>query len=414
MKKLFLIISMFLCVTLFPSDELSFLSKLKKEVEENKLPFTVGLTSVSGYKLEEVTGLKVPRDFNPSQKYKELPKFIDLPEKLDWRENGYVTPPKNQRNCGSCWAFGTIGPLESAILMFDGKTEDLSEQALVSCNPWGYGCDGGWYAFDMLMTGEDGAALESCQPYTGSDKTSCNNCSGAYFIQNWNYVSPNDMPSKEEIKTAILIYGPVASGMYASNAFMFYKDGVWTKDEAGDINHAITIVGWDDNLGENGAWIIKNSWGTGWGENGFGYVAYGVLRVGYAPAYIQYKTPQWTDEYESNNSSGEAKEIMVGDIQKHKAQDVDWVHFTLSPGCTYFIYTNNLSSGSDTIITLYKEDGTTKLDENDDYNRNAQFSVIYIKPTTKQKYYLKIDQLFDYSESYFYNLGLSPLHCELK
>lgn len=394
MKAKVILISIVFCSLLFSFDRSDELSKIKKYVLENKLPFEVGFTSISQYKLEEVTGFKVPKDFNPSIKYKELPKFIDLPDKLDYREQGYVTPAKNQKNCGACWAFGTVAPLESAILIYDNKTEDLSEQALVSCNPWGYSCNGGWYAFDMFI--DDGAALESCQPYTGSDKTKCNNCSGSYYILNWNYVSSQEMPSVDEIKTAILIYGPVAAGMHASDAFMFYKGGVWTKDEEGDINHAIAIVGWDDTKSPP-AWIIKNSWGNDWGENGFAYVAYGVLKVGYAPAFVIYKTPNWEDIYESDNTPSEAKEILLNEVQKHKAQDVDWVHFTLHPTCTYFVYTNNLSSGSDTVITLYEEDGSTKIDENDDYNRNAQYSVLFIKPEATKKYYLKIDQLFDYS-----------------
>lgn len=411
MKIKIMFILMVFCSLLFSIKRSDELSKLKKFVLENKLPFEVGFTSISQYKLEEVTGLQVPKDFNPSIKYKELPKFIDLPDKLDYRELGYVTPVKNQRNCGACWAFATIAPLESAILMYDNKTQDLSEQALISCNPWGFSCDGGWYAFDMFI--DDGAALESCQPYTGSDKTKCNNCPGSYYILDWNYVSAKEIPSIDEIKTAILIYGPVAAGMYASNAFMFYKGGVWTKDEEGDINHAITIVGWDDTKNPP-AWIIKNSWGNDWGENGFAYVTYGILKVGYAPAFVTYKASTWEDIYEPNNTPNEAREISINEIQKHKAQDVDWVYFTLDPACTYFIYTNNLSSGSDTVITLYEEDGSTKIDENDDYNRNSQYSVLFIKPQNTKKYYLKVDQLFDYSENYFYYLGLKTLHCEFK
>lgn len=412
MRKIYFLFLFLLPLSLFSFEKEDYLAKLKKMVKEENLPFEVGITEISKYRLEEVTGFKVPKDFNPSFKYNELPKFFELPDKLDYRELGYVTPAKNQKSCGACWAFATVGPLESSILMFDGKTEDLSEQQLISCNPWGYSCDGGWYIFEMFQ--DPGAALESCQPYTGSDKTKCNNCTGVYKIVNWNYVSLSDMPSIEEIKTALMIYGPVAAGMYASDAFMFYKKGVWTLDEEGDINHAITIVGWDDNLGDNGAWIIKNSWGNDWGENGFAYVAYGVLKVGYAAAYVQYKAPVWQDEFETNNSPQEAKELKLGEVQKHKAQDVDWVYFNLDPNCKYIVYTNNLSSGSDTIITLYKEDGTTKISENDDYNNNSQYSVIFIQPKDSQKYYLKIDQIFDYSENYFYYLGLKALHCEFK
>lgn len=406
MKKFLLFLFFNPFVFAMANEELLF--NLQKEIKEKNLPIEVGITSVSKYNLEEVTGLKVPRDFNPSIKYKELPKFIELPDKLDYRELGYVTPVKDQRNCGACWAFATIAPLESLILMYDGKTEDLSEQALISCNPWNWGCDGGWFAFDLLI--EPGAALESCQTYTGSDRTKCNNCNGVYKIIDWHYVSQNDMPSIDEIKTALLIHGPLGAAMHASNAFMFYKGGVWTIDEEGDINHAITIVGWDDSLG---AWIIKNSWGKGWGMDGFAYVKYGVLRVGYAAAFVVYKPPAWEDVYEEDDDCQNAKELVIGEIQKHKADDIDWVYFTLSPNCKYVIYTNNLSTGSDTIISLFNEDCSKKLDENDDYNRNAQYSVIFIKPEKEKKYYLKIDQLFEYNENYFYYLGLAPLFCEV-
>lgn len=410
MKKKFLIF-IFISTFLFSFERNIELEKLQKMIKEQNLPFEVGPTEISKYKLAEVTGLKVPEDFNPSLKYKELPIFIELPEKLDYREMGYVTSAKNQRNCGSCWAFGTVAPLESAILMFDGKTEDLSEQALVSCNPWGYSCNGGWYAFDMFI--DPGAALESCQPYRGSDNTRCNNCAGAYKILEWGYISQSERPSVEEIKTALLLYGPLVTCMHASGPFLIYKGGVWTLDEEGDINHAVTLVGWDDSLGPEGAWIIKNSWGSDWGENGFAYVAYGVLDVGYAPAFIIYKTQEFEDKYEPDNSLGEAKELIVNEVQKHKGESTDWVYFNLTNNCTYMIYTINFM-GSDTVISLFKEDGTTKISENDDYNRNARYSLLFFTPSSNGKYYLKVDQLFEYSENFYYNLGIKPLRCEFK
>ncbi len=411
MKKILFFLFLFLVISLFSFDKNKELFDLKNLINEKKLPFEVGFTEISKYSLEEVTGLKIPKDFNPTLKFKLLPKFIELPAKLDYRELGYVSLVKNQKSCGACWAFATIAPLESAILMYDKIEVDLSEQALISCNPYGYSCDGGWYVFDMFI--DEGAVLESCQPYTGSDRTSCNNCTGAYHISTWNYVSSSDMPSVDEIKTALLIYGPLASGMHASNAFMFYKNGVWTLDESGDVNHAVTIVGWDDTLEPSGAWIIKNSWGKDWGMDGFAYIAYGVLKIGYASAYLIYKYPTWEDIYEEDDNLTQAKELKVFEEQRHKTEDEDWVYFDLEKNCTYMVYTNNLSSGSDTIISLYDSDGTTKLDENDDYNRDSQYSLIYIKPNTNKRYYLQIKQLFDYNPEFFYYLSLKPLHCEL-
>lgn len=410
MKKLF-VFFIFLNLSLFASDREAELEKLKKMIKEKNLPFEVGPTEISKYKLEEVTGLKVPKDFNPSLNYKELPLLVELPEKLDYRELGYITPARNQKNCGSCWAFATVGPLESAILKQDSQEVDLSEQALISCNPWGYNCDGGWYAFDMFL--DPGAVLESCQPYKASNNVKCNNCAGAYKILEWGYISQSDRPSIEEIKTALLLYGPLAVGMHASKLFQFYNGGVLTLDEDGPIDHAVTLVGWDDSLEPNGAWIIKNSWGTGWGENGFGYVAYGILQLGYAPAYVVYKFSEMEDKYEPDNSAAEAKELILNEVQEHRGESADWVYFELSNNCTYMIYTINFL-GSDTVITLYKDDGITEISENDDYNRNPRYSVLFFKPSDNGRYYLKIDQLMDYSENYFYHLGLKPIRCEFK
>ncbi len=397
---------------LLPSAEENVFLGLQKLVIEKNLPFEVGITKISQYELEEITGFKNSNNLDFRLKIKRLPKFIELPEKLDYREYGYVTPAKDQGRCAACWAFATIAPLESAILIYDGKLEDLSEQALISCNPYGFSCNGGYYAFDLLI--EPGASLEECQPYTASDNTECNNCISSYKILDWNYVSWSDMPTMDEIKAAVLLYGPIAATMHVPYEFAFYIDGVWTLDREGYPNHGITIVGWDDNLGPNGAWIIKNSWGRDWGIDGFAYVAYNILGLGHNAAYVTYRYPNFTDVYEEDDDCSTGKELKLFEVQRHKGEDIDWVYFDLEPNCTYIIYTNNLSSGSDTIINLYDESCINLIEKNDDYEKDAQYSILYIKSEKKQRYYLKIEQCFEYSENYFYHLGLKPLNCEFK
>jgi len=388
------------------------LIRLQQLIKEHHLPFTVGPTSVSDLTLREVTGLKVPEHFNAAPRALPPPPMTALPARFDWRDQGMVSPVKNQRNCGACWAFATVGPMESGILRAGGSTQDLSEQDLISCNPWGYSCDGGFWAFDMFVS--PGAVLESCQTYTASSATLCVNCDHPYALREWAYVSSDDMPADKDIKTAILLYGPVAGALHASDALMRYRSGVFTLDEAGDINHAVTIVGWDDSMGPNGAWIIKNSWGTGWGEEGFAYVAYDILQLGYAAAYVLYLPPPGEDAYEPDNTPAEAKPIAVGEVQHHTSvADPDWVKFHLDPGSVYYVYTDNLCSGSDTIIRLYDASGATLLAVNDDYHGDVRYSYLQITPTVPTDYTLMVDQVFGYGPDLQYNLGLEFLRYTL-
>lgn len=386
------------------------LERLQRQVRERDLPFRVGPTEASRLGVASLAGLAVPRDFNPTARFRPLPNFFDLPARWDWTEQGRVSPVTNQRNCGACWAFATVGPLEAAILIGGGPVEDLSEQALVSCNPWGWGCNGGWWAFDMFLS--TGAALESCQPYTAKDGTCVTSCEHPYRIDDWAYVSSSDQPSVDQIKTAILLYGPVAGALHASNAFGYYRGGVWTLDEEGDINHGVTIVGWDDSLGPAGAWRIKNSWGTNWGEDGFAWVAYGTLQMGYGAAYLMYGQTGGEDAFEPDNDVLSAKPLAIGVPQEHTlAAEADWFKFTLAPGCTYQIYTFNFLSGADTLIELYDASGTQRLAFNDDYQYDTSLSCLFVTPQGVTDYTLKVDDVFGYDPFHRYLAGIKPFRC---
>ncbi|MBD3348130.1 MAG: DUF333 domain-containing protein [Candidatus Eisenbacteria bacterium] len=218
----------------------------------------------------------------------------DLPAYFDWRDSDGVTPVKNQGQCGSCWAFGTVGPLECNIKIKDGVEVDLSEQWLVSCNQEGWGCGGGWWAHDYHLSttdpcGDAGAVLESVFPYTAADDP-CN-CpyTHDYFIDAWGYVPGGDIPSPDAIKQAILDYGPVSVGVAVDQNFQDYEGGVFSADTAPEINHGVVLVGWDDSQGTEGIWFLRNSWGPSWGENGYMRIEYGVDFVGYGTAYVDYR-----------------------------------------------------------------------------------------------------------------------------
>jgi predicted secreted protein len=207
---------------------------------------------------------------------------------------GGCTPVRDQGQCGSCWAFGTAGPLEQAILIQDGLSKDLAEQYLVSCNTDGWGCDGGWWAHDYhewkYPAGEPGpgAVYEADFPYTATDAP----CNGPYIhhetIADWVFIgSENGVPSTDAIKQAIVDHGPVSAAVCVDSQFQAYTGGVFNPTFVWcfSVNHAIVLVGWDDGLG---AWRLRNSWGPDWGEYGYMWIAYGKAQVGYSANYVVY------------------------------------------------------------------------------------------------------------------------------
>ncbi|MBN1642087.1 MAG: protease inhibitor I42 family protein [Anaerolineae bacterium] len=215
------------------------------------------------------------------------------PSSYNWCDRGGCTPVRDQGQCGSCWAFGTVGPLESAILIQDGLSKDLAEQYLVSCNTDGWGCDGGWWAHDYHewkyppSEPGPGAVYESDFPYTATDAP----CNGPYThhetIADWVYIgNDSSVPSTDAIKQALVDHGPVSAAVCVNSAFQAYTGGVFNPTGwCFSINHAIVLTGWDDSLG---AWRLRNSWGGDWGEDGYMWIAYGKNYVGYSANYVVY------------------------------------------------------------------------------------------------------------------------------
>lgn len=253
------------------------------------------------YSIDELCGLIEPDDWYVNAKFDPCNFGGDLPDSFDWRDEveGGLPSIKNQASCGSCWAFGTVAPIECAIKIKDGVEEDLSEQWLVSCNQDGYSCSGGWWCHDYYMEngktdpcGGRGAVLEADFPYSASNEPCDCPYPHEYFIEDWAYVgNPNGVATVDQIKQAIYNYGPVSVAVCVNSAFRDYTDGVFSGPTCSSINHAVALVGWDDNQGTEGVWFLRNSWGPGWGENGYMRIEYGVCDVGYRTVRIQYRDP---------------------------------------------------------------------------------------------------------------------------
>jgi len=209
---------------------------------------------------------------------------VALPEKLDWRDNGgnFVTPVRNQGGCGSCWAFAATAALESARLRAQqtpGVNLDLAEQILVSCSGAG-NCENGGYvggAADYIR--DTGLPAESFYPYTAEDGTcssaGSNWMNSAYKIDGWAYVATYS-PTVSALKTALVTHGPLVTTFDVYEDFYkYYHSGVYSYVSGGYVGgHAVLLVGYDD---PGQYFIVKNSWGTGWGESGYFRIAYSQL-----------------------------------------------------------------------------------------------------------------------------------------
>jgi len=225
-------------------------------------------------------GLKGHGKKMPKQAVAPLKAMRAIPASLDYRTQGFVSRVKDQGNCGSCWAFSATGVLESAIMLgknLPNTNLDLSEQIVVSCDTGDEGCNGGYMdaVSDFLKT--QGTGLEACYPYTATDGSCAKACAdrSTYKVSNWGYVASTD-PEVATLKAALVTYGPLVTTMMVYSDFMYYSSGVYAYTSGSlEGGHAVILVGYDDG---GQYFIVKNSWGTGWGESGYFRIAYSELK----------------------------------------------------------------------------------------------------------------------------------------
>eukprot|EP00829_Urostomides_striatus_P021587 TRINITY_DN96_c0_g1_i2.p1 TRINITY_DN96_c0_g1~~TRINITY_DN96_c0_g1_i2.p1 ORF type:complete len:308 (+),score=69.76 TRINITY_DN96_c0_g1_i2:28-924(+) len=190
---------------------------------------------------------------------------------IDWKKKGVVTPVRNQGNCASCYAFSAIGALEGLFTIKKGKIMEFSEQELVDCSrSYGNkGCLEGEISLAFEYIKDKGISTRREYRYEGADGT-CRKKSNSFQISGCANITKND----NDMMLEALSYGPVSAWIRSDNReFIYYHSGV-IKGNCGtdqdELDHGITIVGAGYESGSRTPfWLIKNSWGSHWGEEGY-------------------------------------------------------------------------------------------------------------------------------------------------
>jgi cathepsin L len=196
------------------------------------------------------------------------------PASVDWRTQGYVTEVKNQQQCGSCYTFSSTGSMEGAVFKKTGKLNSISEQQLVDCSggQWGNGgCNGGLMTncFNYVIKGSKGEELESVYPYTAV-QGKCQFSSGSIVstISSFANITTGD---ETDLQNQCAANGPISVAIDASHqSFQLYSSGVYSEPACSttQLDHGVLVVGYGTS-GTKDYYIVKNSWGASWGQEGY-------------------------------------------------------------------------------------------------------------------------------------------------
>ncbi|CAN9503787.1 unnamed protein product [Ophioblennius macclurei] len=261
--------------------EHAFVHNLRYIHSKNRagLSFALALNSLSDLTMSELATMRGSKRGKTPNKGLPFPTNlyagVTVPESLDWRLYGAVTPVKDQAICGSCWSFATTGAVEGALFLKTGSLQVLSQQMLMDCS-WGFGnnaCDGGeeWRAYEWIMKHGGIATTETYGAYMGMNGFCHVNSSQLVAqVQSYTNVTSGDA---DALKVALFKNGPTAVSIDAAHrSFVFYSHGVYYEPACGntpdDLDHAVLAVGYGTLQGEP-YWLVKNSWSTYWGNDGY-------------------------------------------------------------------------------------------------------------------------------------------------
>jgi len=210
---------------------------------------------------------------------------VASPLTRDWREAGIVHPPKDQGRCGSCWAFSTVGAIESHYAKATGQLLSLSEQQLVDCTRFegNAGCSGGWpiRAMDYVKR-QGGLDDEAAYPYAAADQS----CQFSRRGVKARIRAFENVFDEDDLGFVVGNIGPASVCFQVTADFRFYKTGVYASNTCSSatasINHAVVVVGYGNVNATVGFWIVKNSWGVGWGDGGYFKMLRGANMCGVA------------------------------------------------------------------------------------------------------------------------------------
>jgi cathepsin L len=236
--------------------------------------FTVGMNKFGDLSIKEFSKIYLGTRIT-----KQVPAHVrktstrGLPASVDWRQKGAVTHVKNQGQCGSCWSFSTTGSVEGCHFLSTQKLVSLSEQNLVDCSTaqGNQGCDGGLMddAFQYIIS-NGGIDTESSYPYTAEDGTCSYSASNSgATIKGYTDVNSGDEGDLQKKVAAT----PTSVAIDAShNSFQFYTSGVYNEPDCStsQLDHGVLAVGYGhDSSSGSDYWLVKNSWGTDWGQQGY-------------------------------------------------------------------------------------------------------------------------------------------------
>ena len=362
-----------------PFEQGDTIEEIQAKIEQNGYNFTVDHNRIFDMSPDEKARFFKRRQSVPTTD--DLSKCTDLgplslrlwrttpPPDLDWRDyegRAYIGPVRDQGNCGSCYAFGAAASAEGsynlAKNLHDGNCVDFSEAYIAWClgalpaySSHFSGCDGADYDYMELQALTDlGLAYETDFPYQDNWSGGCAYAGSTTAFRSWHRVPCSDI---EAIKLAIMNYGVIDAAVNVTSAFQAYDSGIYEDTQTtcdGDpcsytiTNHAISLVGWNDNGDpENeGYWILRNSWGPTWGENGYMRIKYHSAAVACAATYLVVNVPR---AVVSGSLAATESVDVTGQINPNGSAATYWVEYGTTPSYGQTTTVRNLSAGDNPV-----------------------------------------------------------------